>query len=145
MAQTINLPKCLNVKFDGTMEEREQVMDDMMNDAFTAAQPELVEKLGKIQGVDERIQEAYEGKEIDTEEWLSHQIAMILYAYMSHRTGIIALEDSEDKKDVTKPFLSTVVSDASEILGSKATQELLRTLSYHADTVIEERFGRELA
>jgi hypothetical protein len=141
MPQAMKLPKSLNIKFEGDPEE---MLDNLMGEAFEAAQPDLLAKLDKMEGIDERIEEAHPGEEVDSDEWLSYQIGMLLYTYISHRTGIVVPEDIEDKKAMPDSMLSRVLGDITEVLGEDAAQEMFSPITAHADKVITAKFGQKL-
>ena len=133
MTQTIILPTCLNIKYEGNPED---IVDSLMGEAFDAGQSELMDKLDETEGLEEQLAQAYPGEKIDPEDWLSYQIGMMLYAYVTHRTGMLFNEEED--------LLNGTIEDVSEILGDKATQDLLAIISRHADKAISSRYKNQL-
>ena len=78
------------------------------------------------------------------EVYLKAHLEVMAFLYLGCSTNLVCGQDIERGKDITSGTISIVLTKLADIIGPKVTQEILSTISYNVDAMVEEKFGKEL-
>lgn len=143
MTINLKLPPRVTIPTDHPMDDR-QILHHILLTAIQNASHDIDKALKHLTDEQrEAIINATKESESDTTpgEFLATQCRMIATTYLASTTDLLSITQSEDKKDISQPILSIATSNLSELLGENLGLEVVKTITYHVEQVLEDDFG----
>jgi hypothetical protein len=134
----IKLPK-LDNGYEAELRAKE-IIDDGVEASLSAINAAL-SRLDE--GAYDRVDAAAKEADTDVPDYLRrHVINVLAFCYVEYRTGEVHILEGETNDNATQQYISSTLTELSEMIGEHVTMEIYRTLAGNMDAAIGEHTGR---
>jgi hypothetical protein len=125
-------------------EDNERAICFIVNSAYENACSKINGTLAKLSPEQqEKLHDMAEERGFSsTPDYLRARISEISRFYLGYRTGLTWVRDNFNGEDVTLHNVSAHLTELSDALGIKLTDQIYRTLSSSIDETLEASFGK---